>query len=270
MYKIVKLHPDERKKIREVVSKPAPASKTSEKELENYAETMLDAEILAEAETIQPKEIEIMKPKINYGFITRGCFRKCHFCLVPEKEGDLYVEADNLFYDFWDKKSKNIIIMDATAGIDILGTSLFLAFDVLFFVIEPTKKSISVLKTFLSKTNVKVVPILNKVRSNNDLEYVKSEGVEPFIVLSDSNYLRLFEQGDKVSFDLFIKSNEDNFKKIFSLVKQTNRNTSLYYDSLVKIYKKSCENWYNNYFKNNIYEKTILDFSFLEHKEVEK
>lgn len=59
-----------------------------------------------------PKEIEKMKPKINYGFITRGCIRNCEFCIVPSKEGKIYLESENLFYDFWDKKSKEITIMD--------------------------------------------------------------------------------------------------------------------------------------------------------------
>ncbi len=59
-----------------------------------------------------PYEINKMKPLINYGFITRGCIRNCEFCIVPEKEGKIYIESENLFYDFWDKKSKEIIIMD--------------------------------------------------------------------------------------------------------------------------------------------------------------
>jgi hypothetical protein len=42
-----------------------------------------------------PDEIECMKPDYSLylecdysiGFSTRGCIRKCHFCIVPEKEG---------------------------------------------------------------------------------------------------------------------------------------------------------------------------------------
>jgi hypothetical protein len=63
-------------------------------------------------ETKLPQEIEKMKPKINYGFITRGCVRNCEFCIVPQKEGKIYLESENLFYDFWDKKNKEIVIMD--------------------------------------------------------------------------------------------------------------------------------------------------------------
>lgn len=59
--------------------------------------------------TLRP-EIEKMKPKINMGFTTRGCIRKCPFCIVPEKEGKIRVVGD--IYDFWDRKSKEIIILD--------------------------------------------------------------------------------------------------------------------------------------------------------------
>ena len=40
-----------------------------------------------------PPEIEAVRPKINFGFTTRGCIRNCPFCIVPEKEGKFRVAA---------------------------------------------------------------------------------------------------------------------------------------------------------------------------------
>jgi len=57
-----------------------------------------------------PPEIDAVKPRINFGFTTRGCIRKCAFCFVPEKEGHIRVEGD--IYDIWDGKSKELILMD--------------------------------------------------------------------------------------------------------------------------------------------------------------
>jgi hypothetical protein len=57
-----------------------------------------------------PLEIEKVLPRINLGFTTRGCIRKCKFCIVPEKEGKIRVVGDLL--DLWDGKSKNIIVLD--------------------------------------------------------------------------------------------------------------------------------------------------------------
>jgi hypothetical protein len=57
-----------------------------------------------------PDEINNIKPKINYGFTTRGCVRNCYFCIVPKKEGKVRIVGD--IYDFWDGKAKLITIMD--------------------------------------------------------------------------------------------------------------------------------------------------------------
>lgn len=57
-----------------------------------------------------PPEIDALKPKINMGFTTRGCIRKCHFCVVPQKEG--YIREVGDIYDIWDGKGKDISLMD--------------------------------------------------------------------------------------------------------------------------------------------------------------
>lgn len=57
-----------------------------------------------------PPEIEEVKPRINLGFTTRGCIRKCSFCIVPRKEGGIRIVGDLL--DLWDGKSKNVVMLD--------------------------------------------------------------------------------------------------------------------------------------------------------------
>lgn len=57
-----------------------------------------------------PPEIDEIKPKINWGFTTRGCIRKCHFCFVPRMEGKIHAVGD--IYDLWDGISKDVILAD--------------------------------------------------------------------------------------------------------------------------------------------------------------
>jgi len=57
-----------------------------------------------------PPEIEAINPQINMGFTTRGCIRRCHFCIVPKKEGTIKAVGD--IYNLWDKKSKEVILLD--------------------------------------------------------------------------------------------------------------------------------------------------------------
>jgi hypothetical protein len=54
-----------------------------------------------DTKTILPKEIDDIFPDYNlyncqhaYGFLTRGCIRKCSFCVVPKKEGMIRPDKD--------------------------------------------------------------------------------------------------------------------------------------------------------------------------------
>lgn len=64
-----------------------------------------------------PKKIEFIKPdydlypsEYSQGFITRGCVRACHFCIVPEKEGKLVRWQHPR--KFHDDRFDSILVMD--------------------------------------------------------------------------------------------------------------------------------------------------------------
>lgn len=46
----------------------------------------------------------------SMGFTSRGCIRKCKFCIVPKKEG--YIRSNCSIYEFWDSKHKHIMLLD--------------------------------------------------------------------------------------------------------------------------------------------------------------
>lgn len=64
-----------------------------------------------------PKHIDVMAPDYElypnlnsaYGFLTRGCPRKCAWCIVPKKEGDIYAYMD---IDEFLKDKKSAILLD--------------------------------------------------------------------------------------------------------------------------------------------------------------
>lgn len=68
--------------------------------------------------TCLPPEIEHIMPDYSLyphfpysvGFATRGCIRKCPWCVVPRKEGLIQKNAD--IYEFWMKGSDGIIFID--------------------------------------------------------------------------------------------------------------------------------------------------------------
>lgn len=64
-----------------------------------------------------PSEIEHTKPDyrlyhadFSLGFSSRGCIRKCPWCIVPEKEGEIKDWAE--IYEFWDRKHQKIVLLD--------------------------------------------------------------------------------------------------------------------------------------------------------------
>lgn len=64
-----------------------------------------------------PKEIDHLMPDYDLfgcdysmGFTSRGCIRKCPFCIVPAKEGHIKAVAD--IYEFWNPSHKHIVILD--------------------------------------------------------------------------------------------------------------------------------------------------------------
>lgn len=58
-----------------------------------------------------PLDYSLYNSTTAYGFITRGCVRKCSFCFVPEKEGHIHKVAD--ISDVFDpEQHKKLVLMD--------------------------------------------------------------------------------------------------------------------------------------------------------------
>lgn len=55
------------------------------------------------------KNASFYDPKLSYGFITRGCIRKCPWCIVPKKEGGLipYMDIEEIA-----QGKKHLVLMD--------------------------------------------------------------------------------------------------------------------------------------------------------------
>ena len=65
-----------------------------------------------------PPEVENIMPDyslypgvdFSLGFTSRGCIRRCPWCIVPEKEGQIKPGAR--IYEFWDRRHKKIVLLD--------------------------------------------------------------------------------------------------------------------------------------------------------------
>lgn len=63
-----------------------------------------------------PDEVEHVKPDyppeqlFSMGFTSRGCPRRCPWCIVPKKEGEIKPWAE--IYEFWDHRHPLILLLD--------------------------------------------------------------------------------------------------------------------------------------------------------------
>lgn len=72
--------------------------------------TPSDVNLADDVEHIMPDYS--LYPKMNYslGFTSRGCIRKCPWCIVPKKEGEIRPHAS--IYEFWDHRLQKIVLLD--------------------------------------------------------------------------------------------------------------------------------------------------------------
>jgi len=121
----------------------------------------------------------------------------------------------------------DIVVADNTAGTDAVATSLWFAYDMHIFVVEPTQKSVQVYKDF-----IKLLPALadktyvlgNKVEGAEDEQFiaghVAADKLLGFVPLS--KHLKRFEQGHPEALELFQQEQAKVFDKVLAtLLAQT-------------------------------------------------
>lgn len=70
----------------------------------------LKAELPPEVEHIMPDYSLYPNIDFSLGFTSRGCIRRCPWCIVPEKEGTIKPWAR--IYEFWNRRHRKITLLD--------------------------------------------------------------------------------------------------------------------------------------------------------------
>lgn len=161
----------------------------------------------------------------------------------------------------------DIVIADTTAGTDNVATSLNLAYDLNVFVVEPTKKSVSVYLDFIKLVphlEDRVYVLANKVDGDEDIDFIKKHvsaerliGSVPF-----SQNMKRFEQGDEDAIKDFHKEQDAVFDKVYELLCSKKRDWNQYLQLLNQAHEKVSVDWYNDYYQSNIGTDYDPDFSY--------
>jgi len=159
----------------------------------------------------------------------------------------------------------DFVVSDNTAGTDAIATSLWFAFDLRVFVVEPTLKSVQVYKDFVSilpEVAERTYVLANKVNDEADRAFLtrhipadKILGMVPM-----SAHLRRFEQGDRDALDRFYEEQSLVFDAVFEKLAAQRRDWSAYLERLRETHSRLCREWYDAYYGKKLDEG--LDESF--------
>jgi CO dehydrogenase maturation factor len=157
------------------------------------------------------------------------------------------------------------VVVDSTAGIDSLGTSLFMSYDLTIFVVEPTLKSINVFLEYQKATapyGLNVKALINKVSSDGDKTFVLKHMNQEDIVgyVSESSHIYKLEQGDRAALNHFVTEYETLFDIIINESRKINRDWTKYLDLLKVLFKRECDSWWSKYYDKDLLK--IIDPKF--------
>ncbi len=157
------------------------------------------------------------------------------------------------------------VVADTTAGTDNVATSLWFAYDLNVFVVEPTEKSIGVYKDFIELHEAHddlTLVVANKIEDSYDEEFIR-EHVSPeklIGILPYSDAMRRFEQGEKSVLDEFETQQSIVFQSIYDALRARKRNWRSYLEQLRASHERLCKRWYNNFYSLELH--TDLDENF--------
>jgi CO dehydrogenase maturation factor len=138
-------------------------------------------------------------------------------------------------------KDDEYILVDLTAGIDTIISGMFVSYDVIFTIIEPSLHSTKVFndyKRIADETGYKanIVPVANKIVNQDDVTFIENNINEKIeIAFESSGYFRSIERGERKEFD---KNTIDSLDRMFNRIKKTNKNWKKFYEGLLLFHEK--------------------------------
>jgi CO dehydrogenase maturation factor len=141
-------------------------------------------------------------------------------------------------------KEDEYVVVDLTAGIDTLASGMFISYDIIYIVVEPTAKSLSVFNDYVNiakSTGIEasIYPIANQITSEEEIEYIeKTIGQKPVAVFPLSSYIRKTERGENIPFSEVDKETFKGLENLFMHVKNHTKNWELFYKNLLYFHMK--------------------------------
>ncbi|HZR39263.1 MAG TPA: ATP-binding protein [Ktedonobacteraceae bacterium] len=157
------------------------------------------------------------------------------------------------------------VIVDMTAGADAFASGLFTRFDLMFLVVEPTKKSLGVYqqyKAYADGYEVKLNVIGNKIETQDDLAFVREQvGQDWLTAMRRSEYVRAMEKGKILPFSDLEPENISVLKAMQRAVEHCEQDWEKFYRQAVEWHRKSAISWLNVTMGEDVTTQIDPDFS---------
>jgi len=144
------------------------------------------------------------------------------------------------------------VVVDMTAGADAFSTGIFFKFDLLALVVEPTRKSLDVYhqyKEFLQGTGIRLAVIANKIMSDEDEAFIRSEvGEDLACVMPVSASVKRADRGELISMDMYESEVLHACKQVKAVLDQIPKDWDAFYQRLIDLHRKHATSWLNESF----------------------
>lgn len=146
---------------------------------------------------------------------------------------------------------EEFVVVDMTAGSDSFASGMFTRFDMTFLVAEPTRKGISVYrqyKDYARDFGVALKVVGNKVRDEDDLEFLRAEaGDDLLVTVGHSDWVRAMEKGRPPRFEMLEAGNRLALQSLQNAAEDSyaHRDWERYTRQMVHFHLKNAESWGN-------------------------
>lgn len=144
------------------------------------------------------------------------------------------------------------VVVDMTAGADAFSTGIFLKFDMVVLVVEPTAQSLSVysqFKEYGKEYSMNICVVGNKIETEEDERFISSCIGDAYLgSLPFTKDVRLLERGQGVSAELETET-KNTMGAIKGALDTAEKNWEKFYTDLVNLHKKHAESWLNDSFQ---------------------
>lgn len=152
------------------------------------------------------------------------------------------------------------VIGDMCAGADPFASSgLASRFDIIFLVVEPTLKSLSVYeqcRAYADMFSVRLRVVGNKIENQEDLDFIQNKVGDDFVgALARSAYLKKLERGEHVPFSELEPENKAVLAKLLELTDTLEKDWAQYQKMGLQFHQAAAEGW-----ANDMYGLDIMDF----------